>query len=144
MKKVFCVIMMVVMLMTVGSFAEGNVKNGDPSEVCGWTVEWLAQNGMYEDYNQVFRNGCYYVYGVLNGAELGRIYGVDEWSEDTISSLYLSDECPYEVTEVSIDVIGSYNGFNIYLMKIGSNTPLGTTFDGIDYYQGEIVFMICE
>lgn len=148
MKKVFgiilTIIVMTMVIVMVTSTAEETVKGGNASEVMGWTETWCRNHGVYEKYDRRLEGETFYAIGVVDMDYFKELTGQETWSIDSMNAAYLSEICPYDVNEVNTKVIGNFKGYNVYEMTIKTNSVLGTTWDGIEYYCGSIIFMVVE
>ena len=154
MKKVIGIFMTMVLLFVVSMItnvviAENVTKdNFTESEVYDMVTEWSKKSGIYGKYDHEMINGIYCTKGVLSTKGFKELTGNDftlNGLEDFYYNIGMYDyDLDCDVNKVEIKVIGLHENYEIYRMDITTkNIPLGN-YQGIDYYNGSIIFMIYE
>jgi len=147
MKKVIGIFMMMVMVFVVVSMALGeeNPCTVDCYEMRTYLDEWIDhQKG--EEYEQTYVDGSiYYTTGVVCNSEFYNITG-EYFTPEKMEEMYLHadeyGEPDYKATEASVKLVGMYENYNVYELRITTiNVPI-VTFDGMEYYKGVITFIV--
>lgn len=148
MKKLVGMMMAIVMVFAVVYSAAGErvVTDHYAYEVLDWTEEWCKKNG-YEQYVEndytLDENGCFHGIGVMVLEDCRAAYGED----------FNLDDCErilsqfYKGVEIEIRTIGFYEGYEVMLMRAKAEDPIGQVYrngEPIDYYKGELIFMVSE
>jgi len=126
--------------------AEEIVKDHSYGEVYDWIEEWAKLYGYEEfvDYNnKLDENACYHGYGVIDNSDFVDVYGVDYSNDSCIEVLAQH----YDGLKIEITTVGFYEGYSVFLMKASANEPIGYGYwddERVDYYSGEMLYMICE
>lgn len=148
MKKVVGILMLVVMMYVVNAIASESVVTGETgSTVAGWVYEWCESNDYKRNTYDIVHHGCYFGFGVIDEADMIEEYGC-EFSIENVCNLYRSDLCEFDVEDVNVEIVGTYENYNVYKLHIKTNNSLGEEYteDGefVDYYEGELIFMVCD
>lgn len=147
MKKVvgIFITMVLVALMASMAFASGNPKCTG-SEGLVMLEDWIKSQKCEKYLREDFEGGVKYTYGVIMASNFKELTG-EEYTENGLKKLYLNAKNyggNFNATEVSVRLIGFVEGYNVYGLDIKTETePLGNE-NGIDYYIGSAVFMVCE
>lgn len=148
MKKVIGIFltMVVVFMFASMALAENNPKGYEGSEVANMVEEWIKSNSSDVYLTRTFDQGVAYEYGVICTSDYKELTGED-LTLDGLKEVYLNGTkygCDYDASEVTIKTIGFHESYDVYKLEIKTtNMPLCSN-NGIDYYRGEAIFMICE
>ena len=147
MKKLVCIFMVMIAAFVFAGMAYGEDATPSESEVYGWLTEWVNNFGYNEYYDhELNEEGVMCTKGVISKAEFRELTEM-EWSLENLKKTYYDCEkygYDWDVKDVEIRIRGHYGDYEIYELKIRTEkVPLGD-YMGIDFYEVDILFMVCE
>ena len=149
--KKLVVILMAVVMVVIGIMVmtndnakaeriEGAVYGKYGSEVMDWLEEWVNAVGDGRHHNSLDENGYFKGYGVIDGNYFEKEYG----KELNIENMYEIYEDIYG-DDLGVDIVcaGFYDDYAVYKISATSDTISIGSYDGTEYYKGDMYFMVC-
>ena len=146
MKKVIGIFMTMVMVFVFVSMAVSeNPKGYSGSEVYTMVEEWARAQHKDNYLDSKVIDGSYCTCGVIETSDFKELTGNDFTVDELVDVYYHSRDYGFDwdVTNASVKLVGFYEGYDVYELNINTNLPIGT-YDGEDYYNGNVIFMVCE
>lgn len=147
MKKVIGIFMAMMVMFVVVSIALGeeNPITVDCYQMRTYLDEWIKHE-KGEDYSQRYVDGSIlYDTGIVSNDDFYNVTG-EYFSPEKMEEVYLNadkyNEADWQAAEASVKLVGMYENYNVYELKITTINKPVATWDGYDYYNGIITFMV--